>query len=146
MSILDNSKLYCKNSYITSILVKKKFVDDPKDTANIFIIFIANLGKASYRKGNLAQVNHSPSFYLRVIYAESIYVSVISHEIWTLIEVFRSISVPVTILKSIRDYIHQVVSTFIVNASFTSGNVPDKSKLARITAIFKTDSRFDKDS
>ena len=48
MSILDVSKLYCKNSYITSILVKKKFVDDPKDTANIFIIFLANLGKASY--------------------------------------------------------------------------------------------------
>ena len=53
MSIFDVSKLYCKNSYITSILVKKKFVDDPKDTAaNIFIIFLANLGKVSYRKGN----------------------------------------------------------------------------------------------
>ena len=68
MSILDVNKLYCKNSYITSILVKKKFVDDPKDTANIFIIFLAYLGKASYRKGNLAKVNHSPSFYLRVNY------------------------------------------------------------------------------
>ena len=47
MKILDVSKLYCKNSYITSILVKK-FVDDPKDTGNIFNIFLANLGKASY--------------------------------------------------------------------------------------------------
>ena len=52
MSILHVSK--CKNSYITSILVKKKFVDDPKDTANIFNIFLANLGKTSYRKGNLS--------------------------------------------------------------------------------------------
>ena len=31
---------------------------------------------------------------------------------------------------------------FIVNTSFTRGNFPDK--LARITPIFKTDSRFDK--
>ena len=93
MSIFDVSKLYCKNSYITSILVKKKFVDDPKDTAaNIFIIFLANLGKVSYRKGNLAKVNHSPSFYLRDNYPE-----------YKSLEVLRSISVPVTILKSIGD-------------------------------------------
>ena len=54
-------------------------------------------------------VNHSPSFYLKVNYAESIYVSVTSQEIWTLIgslSVRKSVpySVPVTILKSIRDY------------------------------------------
>lgn len=48
MSTLDVSK----NSYISSILVMKKFVDDPKDTANIFIIFLASLGKTSYRNGN----------------------------------------------------------------------------------------------
>ena len=30
----------------------KKFVDDPKDTANIFIIFLASLDKTSYRNGN----------------------------------------------------------------------------------------------
>ena len=76
MSILDVSKLYCKNSYITSILVKKKFVDDPKDTANIFIIFLANLGKASYRKGNLAKVNHSPSFYLIGLITQKIYICI----------------------------------------------------------------------
>ena len=76
MSILDFSKLYCKNSYITSILVKKKFVDDPKDTANIFNIFLPNLGKASCRKGNLAKVNHSPSFYVRVNCAEYIYICI----------------------------------------------------------------------
>ena len=50
MSILDVSK--CKNSDITSIFHKKKSVVDPKDTANIFNIFLANLGKISYRKGN----------------------------------------------------------------------------------------------
>ena len=61
MSILDVRK--CKNSDITSIL-EKKCVDDPKDTAN------------------------SPSFFLKVNYAESVYVSVISHEVWTLIDSF----------------------------------------------------------
>ena len=55
-------------------------------------------------------VNHSPSFYLKVNYAESIYVCVTSQEIWTLIGSFRVrkssvlYSVPVTILKSITDY------------------------------------------
>ena len=49
MSILDVRK--CKNSDITS-LFDKKSVDDPKDTANIFNIFLADLGKTSYRKGN----------------------------------------------------------------------------------------------
>ena len=48
MSILDVSK----NSYITSILVMKKFVDDPKDTANIFSMSLASLSKTSYRNGN----------------------------------------------------------------------------------------------
>ena len=48
MSILDVSK----NSYKTSILVMKTFVEDPKDTANIFSIFLASLGKTSHRNGN----------------------------------------------------------------------------------------------
>ena len=90
----------CKNSYITFILGNKKSVDDPKDTANMFNNFLANV----------PQVNHSPSFYLRVNYTESIYFSVTSHKIWTFIgcmNVRKSsgpYSVPVTILKIIRDY------------------------------------------
>ena len=50
MSVLDVSK--CKKRYITSILDNKKSFDDPKDTANIFNNFLANVGKTSYRKGN----------------------------------------------------------------------------------------------
>ena len=55
-------------------------------------------------------VNHRVSFYLKVNYAESIYVSVTSLEIRTLIGSFSvrksyvPYSVPVTILKSIRDH------------------------------------------
>ena len=45
-------------------------------------------------------------------------------------------SVPVTILKTIKDYIFEPLA-FLVNDSFTSGNFPDKLKLARITPIFK---------
>ena len=54
-------------------------------------------------------VNHSPSFYFKVNYAESFYVSLTSQEMWTFIGTFSvrkssvPYSVPVTILKSIRD-------------------------------------------
>ena len=55
-------------------------------------------------------VNHRVSFYLKVNYAESIYVSVTSLESRTLTGSFGvrkcsvSCSIPVTVLKSIRDY------------------------------------------
>ena len=45
MSILSLDVSKCKNSYIISILDNKKPVDDPKDTANIFSTFLANVGK-----------------------------------------------------------------------------------------------------
>ena len=35
---------------------------------------------------------------------------------------------------------------FLVNDSFTSSNFPDNVKLARLTAVFKKGSRFDKDN
>ena len=40
-------------------------------------------------------------------------------------------SVPVTVLKIIRDYISEPLA-FLVNDSFTSGNFPDKLKLASL--------------
>ena len=52
--------------------------------------------------------------------------------------------VPVTIVKTIRDYISEPLA-FLVNDSFASGNFPEKLKLARITPVFKKDLRFDKD-
>ena len=58
---------------------------------------------------------------------------------------FGPYSVPVTILKIIRGYISDPL-VFLVNDSFTSGNFPDKLKLARITPIFKKGLRFDKDN
>ena len=53
--------------------------------------------------------------------------------------------VPVTILKTIRDYISEPLA-FLVNDSFASGNFPEKLKLARVTPVFKKGSRFDKDN
>ena len=54
-------------------------------------------------------------------------------------------SVPDTILKTIRDYISESLA-FLGNDSLASGNFPEKLKLARITPVFKKDSRFDKDN
>lgn len=54
-------------------------------------------------------------------------------------------SVPDTILKTIRDYTSEPLA-FLGNDSLASGNFPEKLKLARITPVFKKDSRFDKDN
>ena len=53
--------------------------------------------------------------------------------------------VPVTILKTIRDYISEPLA-FLVYETFASGNFPEKLELARITPVFKKGSRFDKDN
>ena len=58
---------------------------------------------------------------------------------------FGPYSTRVTILKIIRDYISEPLA-FLVHDSLTSGNLPDKLKLARITPIFKKGSKFDKDN
>ena len=73
------------------------------------VTFLLTLVRLATEK-EIPKVNHRPSFYLRVNYAESIYLSVTSDEIWTFIcsmNVGKSsdpYSVPVTILKIIRDY------------------------------------------
>ena len=54
-------------------------------------------------------------------------------------------TVPVFVLKIIRDYISEPLA-FLVNDLFTSGNCPDKLKLASITPIFEKGSRFDEDN
>ena len=51
-------------------------------------------------------------------------------------------SVPVTILKTIRDFISEPLA-FLVNDFFVSGNFPEKLKLARITPVLNKGSRFD---
>ena len=76
---------------------------------------------------------------------------VTSHEIWTFISKMDAskssgpYSVPDTILKTIRDYISEPLA-FLGNDSLASGNFPEKLKLARITPVFKKDSRFDEDN
>ena len=147
-SILNVGK--CKNSYITSILNNNKSIDNPKDIANIFNNFFANVGKTAEKA--IPRGSHSPSFYLRGNYSGSIFLSpVTSHEIWTFIgkmDASKSSGpycVPVTILKTIRDYISEPLA-FLVNDSFASGNFPEKLTLARITPVFKKGSRFDKDN
>ena len=45
-------------------------------------------------------------------------------------------SVPVTILKAIREYISEPLA-FLVNDSFASGNFPEKIKLVRITPVLR---------
>ena len=108
MSILDVSKY--KNSNITSILDNKKSLDDRKDTAKIFNNVFTNAGLRLATEEETTLLNHSPSFYLRVNYAESIYISLTSHEIRTLIGSFSvgSSSVP----YSVPATIHQVISIF----------------------------------
>ena len=147
-SILNVGK--CKNSYVTSILNNNKCFDNPKDITNIFNNFFANVGKTT-EKG-IPWGSQSPSFYLRGSYSGSFFLSpVTSHEIWTFIgkmDASKSsgpYSVPVTILKTIRDHICEPLA-FLVNNSFASGNFPEKLKLARITPVFKKGSRFDKNN
>ena len=122
-----------------------------KTLLTISISFLLALVRLATVK-EIPRVNHSPSFYLRVSYVESIYLSpVASHEIWTFIGSMNvrnssgPYSVPVTVLKIIRDYISEPLA-FLVNDSFTSGNFHDKSKLVTITPIFKKGSRFDRDN
>ena len=123
-----------------------------KTLLTVSISFLLTLVRLATEK-EIPLVNQSPSFYLTVNYAESFYLSVTSHEIWTFIGIMNvrkssgpcSTSVPVTVLKFIRDYISKPLA-FLVNDSFTSGNFPGKLKLVRITPIFKKGSRFDKDN
>ena len=70
------------------------------------------------------------------------------NDIWTFIGMMDAskysgpYSVPVIILKTIRDYKPEPF-VFLVNDSFVSGNFPVKLRLARITPVFKKGSRFD---
>ena len=147
-SIINIGK--CKNSYTTSILNNNKSVDNPNDIADIFNNFFANIGKTT-EKG-IPRGSQNPLFYLRGNYSGSIFLSpVTSNEIWAFIgkmDASKSsgpYSVPVTILKIIRDYISEPLA-FLVNDSFASGNFPEKLKLARITPVFKKGSRSDIDN
>ena len=121
-----------------------------KRLLTVSIRFLLTLVRLVTKK-EIFQVNNSPSFYLRVNYAESIYLSVTSHEIWTFIgsmivsKYSGPYSVPGTVLKITGDFISEPLA-FLVNDSFTSGNFSDKLKLARITSIFKKGSIFDKDN
>ena len=130
-SIINVGK--CKNSYITSILNNiNNSVDNPNDIiANIFNNFFANVGKT--KEKGIPQGSHSPLFYLRGNYSGSIFLSpVTSHEIWTFIGKMNAsksshgpYSVPVTILKTVRDYISKPLA-LLVNDSFASGNFSEK--------------------
>ena len=64
---------------------------------------------------------------------------------WMLASLLGPCSIPVTTLKTIRDYVSEPLA-FLVNDSFASGNFPEKLKLARITPVFKKGSRFDIDN
>ena len=70
-SILNVGK--CKNSYITSILNNNKSVDNPKDIANIFNNFFANVVKT--KEKGIPRGSHSSLFYLRGNYSGSIFYS-----------------------------------------------------------------------
>ena len=77
---------------------------NPNDVANNVF---ASVGKTT-EKG-IPQGNYSPSFYLRGNFAESFFLfPAIPQEIGTLIP----FCVPVTILKTIKDYISQPLASF----------------------------------
>ena len=54
-------------------------------------------------------------------------------------------SIPVTILKLLKDYISDPLSK-IINDSFQSGIFPDRLKLAKVTPVFKKGSKLEKDN
>ena len=104
--------------------------------------FFANTGKST--EMGIPQGSHSPLLYLRGNYLlGSIFLSpVTSNEIWTFIGKMDAsnasgpYSVPVTILKTIREYISEPLP-FLVNDSFANDNFPEKLKLTRITPVLK---------
>ena len=105
----------------TILLLDNLHASNPNDVANNCF---ANVGKTT-EKG-IHQVNYKPSFYLRGNLAEAFFLfPAIPHEIGTLI----LFSVPVTIVKTIKDYLSQPIP-FSINDSLTCGNFPDKVKLA----------------
>lgn len=92
--------------------------------------FLGNLGKTRYRKRNPSSASQ------QVNYAESINLSVASHEIW--IQFYRQYESK-EVFQSIQCTCHHFencqrlyIIPLAFNASFTSGNFPDKLKLARI--------------
>ena len=79
-------------------------------TLLIFSIFILLTLVRLTTEEETPVVNHRFSFYVRVNFTKSIYLSVTSHEIWTFIGILSVsessglYSVPVIILEIIRDY------------------------------------------
>ena len=84
----------------------------PKALLTFSIFLLLTLVRLATEK-EIPLVNHSPSFFLKVNYAEPIYVSVISHEVWTLIDSFSFI-------------------VWSVNAKFE----PDRDKAVRLVPNF----------
>ena len=77
-SILNVGK--CENSYITSILNNNKSVDNPKDIANIFKNFFANVGKTTEKGIPRKVIAHQST--LRGTTQDQFFLSpVFSHEI-----------------------------------------------------------------
>ena len=121
----------------------------PQDTASIFNIFLATLGKTSFRKGNptsesqplarstLGLITQNQFKCLSLLTKSALYLAVMAlgslpfHRVLVTLDNYQRLYITLACL---------------IHASFTSGIFPDKLKLARITVIFKKDSRFDKDS
>lgn len=127
-SILDIGK--CENSYVTCMLNNNKSVNNPNDISNTFNDFFANIEKTT-EKGIPWEVI-TPYSTIRETTEDSFFLSHVTlNDIWTFIgkmDASKSsgpYSVPVIILKTIRDYIPEPFA-FLVNDSFVSGNFPVK--------------------
>ena len=125
----------------TKLLVEDVEINDPKSMADAFNNFFANIGYNLTKK--IPSVNKSPLQYLTVPPKDSFFLfptstAEVENEI-TGLNANKSTgpySLPVAILKATKHVISAPLE-IILNASFSTGIVPDLFKIAKVTPVFK---------
>ena len=114
---------------------------DPHMVANAFNNYFANIGKEL--ASSIPLVYKSPIEYLKDSLCNSFYIfPTTADEIEVEISKLKSskstgpFSIPVTILKLLKSVISRPLET-LFNASFLTGVVPDKFKLANVIPVYK---------
>ena len=118
---------------------------DPHMIANAFNNYFANIGKEL--ASSIPLVYKSPIEYLKDSLCNSFYIfPTTADEIEVEISKLKSskstgpFSIPVTILKLLKNVISRPLET-LFNASFLTGVVPDKFKLANVIPVYKKGSQ-----
>ena len=146
-SIINYGKY--KDSFISSLSVDKKCIDDPRQMSDIINSFFTNIGRSTEHQ--IPKGKFNALSYLKGNYPNSLFlspatpseVSLIISELNTNKSVGPN-SIPVFILKLTNTLISHPLSQ-LINDSFESGIYPNL-KLAKITPIFKKGLRDDIDN